>query len=140
MVEAMTRPPATVGNMLPEHVQRPISRATLALFAGASHDHVPLHIDSDFARAAGMDDVFAHGMLGMAYLAQMLTHWAPQERLRRWSVRFVAIAPLHATLTCRGEVIELFEEASERSARIRIGAWTDRQVQTLDGEAVVALA
>jgi acyl dehydratase len=129
-----------VGDTLPELVRGPIDRATLALFAGASHDHVPLHIDSDFAKAAGMDDVFAHGMLSMAWLAQMLTHWAPQERLRRWNVRFTAITPLHATVTCRGEIIEIFEEAGERLARIRIGSWTDNNVQTLDGEAVVALA
>jgi len=131
---------AEVGDTLPELVRGPIDRATLALFAGASHDHVPLHIDSDFAKAAGMDDVFAHGMLSMAYLAQMLTHWAPQERLRRWNVRFTAITPLHATVTCRGEITEIFEEAGERLARIRIGSWTDKNVQTLDGEAVVALA
>src|SRR3546814_3873626 len=76
-----------VGDVLPELVRGPIDRKTLALFAGASHDHVPLHIDTDFARAAGMDDVFAHGMLGMAYLAQMLTRWAPQGHLRSWNVR-----------------------------------------------------
>jgi acyl dehydratase len=131
---------AEVGDTLPELVRGPIDRATLALFAGASHDHVPLHIDSDFAKAAGMDDVFAHGMLSMAYLAQMLTHWAPQERLRRWNVRFTAITPLHATVTCRGVFTEIFEEAGERLARVRIGSWTDKNVQTLDGEAVVALA
>ncbi|HVI97569.1 MAG TPA: MaoC/PaaZ C-terminal domain-containing protein [Sphingomonas sp.] len=129
-----------VGDTLPELVRGPIDRATLALFAGASHDYVPLHIDSDFAKAAGMDDVFAHGMLSMAYLAQMLTHWAPQERLRRWNVRFTAITPLHATVTCRGEITGIFEEAGERLARVRIGSWTDKEVQTLDGEAVVALA
>jgi acyl dehydratase len=129
-----------VGDALPELVRGPIDRAMLALFAGASHDHVPLHIDSDFAKAAGMDDVFAHGMLSMAWLAQMLTRWAPQERLRRWNVRFTAITPLHATVTCRGEITEIFEEAGERLARVRIGSWTDNNVQTLDGEAVVALA
>jgi acyl dehydratase len=128
-----------VGDALPELVRGPIDRAMLALFAGASHDHVPLHIDSDFAKAAGMDDVFAHGMLSMAWLAQMLTRWAPQERLRRWNVRFTAITPLHATVTCRGEITEIFEEAGERLARVRIGSWTDKDVRTLDGEAVVAL-
>ena len=137
MAEAIS---VAIGDTLPELVRGPIDRATLALFAGASHDHVPLHIDSDFAKAAGMDDVFAHGMLSMAYLAQMLTHWAPQDRLRRWTVRFTAITPLHATVTCRGKVTEIFEESGERLARVRIGSWTDKDVQTLDGEAVVALA
>lgn len=128
------------GAQLPELVSAPVSRATLALFAGSSHDHVPLHIDSDFAKAAGMDDVFVHGMLSMAYLARMLISWAPQERLRNWNVRFTAITPLHAVVTCRGEVSEIFEEAGERRARVRIGSWIDNGTQTIDGEAVVALA
>jgi acyl dehydratase len=129
-----------VGDKLPELVRGPIDRATLALFAGASHDHVRLHIDSDFARSAGMDDVFAHGMLSMAWLAQMLAHWAPQERLRRWNARFIAITPLYATVTCRGEIVEIFDDGGERLARVKIGSWTDKDVQTLDGEAIVALA
>jgi acyl dehydratase len=138
MLDAATKPVA-VGDQLPEHVQGPITRTTLALFAGASNDYVPLHIDSDYAKAAGMEDVFAHGMLSMAYLAQSLTRWAPQDRLRRWSTRFTAITPLHATIHCRGEVVEIFEEAGERLTRLKIGAWTDAGLQTLDGEAVVAI-
>ncbi|MCP3730981.1 dehydratase [Sphingomonas sp. MG17] len=127
------------GQHLAELVRGPITRATLALFAGASHDHVPLHIDSDFARAAGMDDVFGHGMLSMAWLAQALRHWAPAECLRSWNVRFTAITPLHATVHCRGEVTEIFAADGERRARLKIGAWTDHDIQTLDGEAVVAI-
>ena len=129
-----------VGERLPEHVRGPITRTTLALFAGASNDYVRLHIDTDYARSAGMDDVFAHGMLSMAYLAQAVGRWSPPERLRRWSARFTAITPLYATVHCRGEVVEIFEEAGERLARLKIGAWTDQDLQTLDGEAVVALA
>lgn len=128
-----------VGMALPEHVCGPVDRTTLALFAGASHDHVRLHIDSDFAQAAGMDDVFAHGMLVMAYLGQFLTRWRPQANLRRWGVRFVAITPLHATIHCRGRIEEIREHGDERLARIRIGAWTQDGLQTVDGEAVVAL-
>ena len=45
-------------------------RADLAGHAGpvrGSGDHNPIHIDLDVARSAGLDDVFAHGMLSMAY-------------------------------------------------------------------------
>ncbi|WP_201781281.1 MaoC/PaaZ C-terminal domain-containing protein [Sphingomonas sp. Leaf357] len=124
---------------MPELVRGPITRATLALFAGASHDHVPFHIDSDVAKGFGMDDVFAHGMLSMAYLAQALKSWVPQERLETWNARFTAITPLGAVVQCRGIVDEIYEQDGERRARIRIGAWTDTGVQTLDGEAVVTL-
>lgn len=127
------------GQTLPELVRGPVTRTTLALFAGGSHDHVPLHIDSDFAKAAGMDDVFAHGMLSMAYLAQALRLWAPPQSLRRWNVRFIAITLLHASVTCRGTVAEIFEHDGERFARLSIGTWTDRGTQTLDGDTVITL-
>lgn len=130
----------SVGTKLPDVVRGPISRTTLALFAGASGDHNPIHIDTDFAKAAGLPDVFAHGMLSMAYLAQLLTGWLPQAQLRRWQARFVSITPVLATIRCQGEVTELFEEAGERRARIRISAGVEGGAQTLAGEAIVALA
>ncbi|QNA85535.1 dehydratase [Sphingomonas sp. So64.6b] len=129
----------TDGDTLPELVRGPITRGTLALFAGASHDHVLLHIDSDFAKAAGMNDVFAHGMLSMAYLAQALRDWAPGARIRHWNVRFTAITPLHSTVHCFGEVVETFQEDSGRSARLKVGARTDQGIRTLDGEAIIAI-
>ena len=80
-----------VGTQLPFLQTEPISRLTLALYCGASGDHNPIHVDTDFARAAGRDDVFAHGMLGMAYLARLVTGWVPQRAIRTLSTRFVAI-------------------------------------------------
>ena len=73
----------SVGTEIPALELAPISRYTLALYAGASGDHNPIHIDSDFAKSAGMPDVFAHGMLSMAYLGRMLTNWQPQAKLRQ---------------------------------------------------------
>lgn len=87
-----------------------------------------------------MDDVFAHGMLSMAYLGQALTRWAPQERLKRWHVRFTAITPLYATVHCKGKVQGFVDEAGERLAHLHIGAWTDKGIQTLDGEAFVRVS
>ena len=128
------------GDKLADLVRGPITRTTLALFAGASNDHVRLHIDSDYAKEAGMPDVFAHGMLSMAYMGQLLTNWVPQKQLRTWQVRFLAITPLHATVTCRGEVTEMFEENGEPRARLKVSAVTQDGTATLDGEAVVALS
>ena len=71
-----------VGDTLPERTSGPISRTVLALFAGGSGDHNPIHVDIDFAKTFGFDDVFAHGMLSMAYLTQQVTQWVPQDRIR----------------------------------------------------------
>jgi acyl dehydratase len=78
-----------VGDLLPPLTLAPINRTTLALFAGASGDHNAIHIDTDYARKAGMADVFAHGMLSMAYLGRLLTQWVDQHQLREFGVRFV---------------------------------------------------
>ena len=96
-----------VGDMLEPMTHNPISRTTLALFAGASGDHNPIHIDVDFAKSVGMDDVFAHGMLGMAYLGRFLTSIADQRNIRSYSVRFSSITQVGAKLKCIGKVIEI---------------------------------
>ena len=129
-----------VGDDVPEHVSPAISRHVLALFCGASSDHNPMHVDIDFAQSFGMPDVFAHGMLSMAYLAQLLTRWVPQSRIRSFGVRFVAMTPVHAKVVCTGKVIEVFSVEGERRARLEINARTDAGIHTLAGEAVIGLS
>lgn len=128
-----------VGMAIPELAIPPVSRATLALYAGASGDHNPMHIDSDFAKKNGMPDVFAHGMLSMAYLGRLLTNWMPQSQLRKFSNRFSAITNIHDVITCSGEVTEIFENGNEKIAKLKIIAKNQDGVKTLVGEAQVAL-
>ena len=128
-----------VGTEIPSLELPPISRYTLALFAGASGDHNPIHIDSDFAKQAGMPDVFAHGMLSMAYLARLLTDWKHQSSLRKFSTRFAAITQLHDVVTCSGTVVEIIQAEGETLARCEISIHNQDGAATLVGEALVAL-
>ena len=95
-----------IGTELPGFTTPPISRLALALYAGASGDHNPIHVDIDFAKKAGMPDVFAHGMLSMAWLGRLLTQWVDQRQLRQFGVRFAGITHLGHQLTCSGNVVE----------------------------------
>lgn len=128
-----------VGSQIPSLQLPPVSRHTLALYCGASGDHNPIHVDSDFALKAGMPDVFAHGMLSMAYLGRMLTDWQPQLKLRKFTTRFASMTQVHDVITCTGKVVELFEEQGVQQARLEIAATTAAGIQTLIGEAVVIL-
>lgn len=129
----------TVGTELPELTTAPIDRPTLALYAAASGDHNPIHLDFEVARSAGLDDVFAHGMLSMAYLGRLLTGWARPEQLRSFQVRFTAITGVHRQPTCRGTVVAIDEVAGERRARVELTVTLDDGTQTLAGEAEIAL-
>ena len=48
-----------IGDEIPNLITKPISRSMLALYAGASGDHNPIHIDIDFAKQTGLSDVIA---------------------------------------------------------------------------------
>ncbi|MCP2280593.1 MaoC/PaaZ C-terminal domain-containing protein [Nocardia amikacinitolerans] len=130
---------ARIGTELPPLRLRPISRTTLALFAGASGDHNPMHIDIDVARSAGLDDVFAHGMLSMAYLGRLLTDWAAPEAIRSYGVRFAAITPVHAEPTATGTVVAIDDVDGERRATLELAVTLADGTVTLTGTAVVAL-
>jgi acyl dehydratase len=118
----------------------PVSRTVLALFAGASGDHNPIHIDTDAARAAGLQDVFAHGMLSMAYLGRLLTDHFPQRSIRDFQVRFTAITPVHAVVTCAGRVTGITETDGTPVASLELTATIDDGTVTVRGTAAVDLA
>lgn len=117
----------------------PISRTTLALFAGSSGDHNPIHIDIDVAKSAGLDDVFAHGMLSMAYLGRLVTQLAPQQQVRRYGVRFTSITPIHGQPTCYAKVESIDDSTGERLATVGLEVRLSDGTTTLAGEAVIAL-
>jgi acyl dehydratase len=131
--------PLTVGDRLPSLTLPAVNRTTLALFGCASGDLNPIHLDIDFARKAGMPDVFAQGMLGMAWLGRLLTQWAPQSRLRRVDVRFLGITHLGHVITCHGQVAEIAEINGERCARIEISTVNQYGQTRIAGDALVAL-
>lgn len=128
----------SVGDTLEPMTHNSISRTTLALFAGASGDHNPIHIDIDFAKSVGMDDVFAHGMLGMAYLGRFLTSIADQSNIRSYSVRFSSITQVGAKLKCTGKVKEITDTSAERLMTIELSATDQNNDVKLMGDAVIA--
>jgi acyl dehydratase len=128
-----------VGDRLPTLTLPPVTRTTLALFGGASGDHNPIHLDLDVARRAGMPDVFAQGMLGMAWLGRLLTGWVPQARLRRFDVRFLGITQLGHVISCSGEVLKTQLVDGERQVVIALRTVNQYGETRIAGEAVVAL-
>lgn len=131
--------PIAAGTELPPLQVPPISRLTLALFAGASGDHNPMHVDLDAANSAGLPDVFAHGMLSMAFLGRLLTNWVPQRQIRSYRVRFVAVTPVHGEPTCTGRVSHIDDVDGERRATVELAVRLPDGTITLTGDAVVAV-
>jgi acyl dehydratase len=82
-----------------------VTRDQIRAYAEASGDHNPIHLDDDAARAAGLPGVIAHGMLGMAQLANFVVAYAgDHRRLRRLRCRFSGMVLPGDTITFTGHV------------------------------------
>jgi len=128
-----------LGDSIPELVKAPITRTQLALFAGASGDHNPIHLDDAEAQAGGLSGVIAHGMLNMAFLAQVLTEWLPQTAVRSFKSRFAAMAYPGDIITCKGVVSGKINESGENLLQLDLLAENQNGEVLLKGSATVAL-
>jgi acyl dehydratase len=128
-----------IGDELPPLVKHPIQQIQLTRYAGASGDFNPIHQDEEFARAAGMGGVFAHGMLSMGFVAQALTDWAGAGRVRKLGVRFAALVRLKDVVTCRGRVVAKSSKDDTHLVEVEVWAENQRGEKIVTGRATVAL-
>lgn len=96
-----------------------ITREMLVEYANASGDQNPIHQNENFAKAVGLPNVIAHGMLTMGLAASALEQWLGRcDVVREFGARFskpVIVPAEGTTLTFEG-----FEgsEGSERFIEI----------------------
>jgi acyl dehydratase len=128
-----------VGDELPPLVKGPIQQIQLTRYAGASGDFNPIHQDDEFARAAGMGGVFAHGMLSMGFVAQAVSDWAGAGRVRKIGVRFAGLVRLKDTVTCRGRVIGTSQKDGVNLVELDVWAENQKGEKVVTGKATVSL-
>jgi acyl dehydratase len=98
-----------VGTALEEKVFY-LDRAMLTAYADASGDQNPIHQNEEIAKAVGLPDVIAHGMLSMALVGKYVSDWAGgSEQVKEFSGRFmkpvVVPADQKVDLTVSGSVV-----------------------------------
>ncbi len=128
-----------VGDKLPLVTKGPIERLQLVKYAGASGDWNRIHFEEGFAVAAGYPSVFAHGMLSMAFLGEVVAKWVGPHRVRKIGCRFKAITWPGDVVTCHGEITALREENGLKLADVKLWAETQKGTVTVEGSATVSL-
>lgn len=127
----------SIGSQLPSRRKGPLTKEWILRYANASGDMNPIHIDSAAAKGAGFDGPIAHGMLAMGFLGQMISDWAGIENIRRYRVRFKAVAGPGDILTSRGEVIKKYEREKEKIVECRLYVENQGGNVILDGSAAI---
>jgi len=120
------------GENLPQLVKN-ITQEKINLYAQASGDFNPIHVDEDFARKSPLGGTIAHGMLILSYLSQMMTiafgqSWLSGSKL---NVRFKEPARPGDVITVSGNIRNIEQEESE----IRVNC--DVLCQNQRGEAII---
>jgi acyl dehydratase len=118
----------------------PITRTQLALFAGASGDHNPIHLDDAAAMDGGLPGVIAHGMLNMAFLGELLTAMTDLADIRQFEARFVAMSRPGDIILCRAEPGEILEKAGERLQTFRLSGSNATGQVVIEGRASIAVS
>jgi len=121
----------------PDYVFGPLTRTDIVRYAGASGDFNPLHHDHAFARAAGLSDVMAHGMLSAGLLGSFLATWARARPIRRFKVRFRSPVWPGDTLRAEGEVAGSSIIEARRVAHLILRLRRQDGTEVVSGEADV---
>lgn len=127
-----------VGDILPVIRFGPVTRTMLARYASCSLDFNPIHIDSDFAHAAGHQDVFAHGMLTFGLAARLVGEWAGTDRIVGISGKFTAITHVGDVITISGRVCAIISGPGGPVAHVELHACVG-ETQTVIAESSVRL-
>ena len=98
-------------------IKRIVTQENINLYAEASRDFNPIHIDEDFAKKTPLGGTIAHGMLILAYVSEMMTatfgrNWLAGGKL---NVRFKTPARPGDTITISGRISRIERSEGQTS-------------------------
>jgi 3-hydroxybutyryl-CoA dehydratase len=112
--DGRSSPPAA-GDTLPG-LTRPVSQAVIDAYARASGDFNPIHVDPDFAAKGPFGRTIAHGLMTLAFVAEMLNAWSEGAFDAGGELDIAFVGPVFV-----GDIVEvsgIVEDAVQADGRI----------------------
>jgi 3-hydroxybutyryl-CoA dehydratase len=127
-----------IGTVLPQ-MQKAVTQEDINLYAKASRDYNPIHIDEEFAKKTPLGGTIAHGMLILAYISQLMTNSFGISWLRsgRLNVRFKAPARPGDVITIEGKITKILDENGQRTISCDVLCSNQKDETVITGEAIV---
>jgi 3-hydroxybutyryl-CoA dehydratase len=121
--------------------QKPVAQEEINLYAKASHDFNPIHIDPGFARKTAAGGTIAHGMLVLAYVSRMMTDSFGKNWLDggRFNIRFKAPARPGDVLNIQGKVVKIQKLDRVMVVNCEVLCLNQNGEAVITGEAVVRI-
>lgn len=127
-----------MGLNLPE-LKRKVTQADIALYAKASGDYNPIHVDPEFAQKTPLGGTIAHGMLILAYVSQMLADAFGMDWLASGTldIRFKSPARPEDTITVSGLIKAVQDDGIAQLVKIDVECHNQKGETVISGEASV---
>ena len=117
-----------------------LKRAQILQYAGASGDFSPQHTDEVYnTKVAGYPSVFAHGMLTMGMTGRVLTDWLGNDRLLRFSARFLRQVWPGDDLAAEATVRKVQRDGGQTIVEVDLVTTNQRGEVVLAGDAAARL-
>jgi len=128
------------GMSLPEF-RKVVTQEHINLYAEASRDFNPIHIDEDFAKKTPLGGTIAHGMLILAYVSQMMSaafgrSWLAEGKL---TVRFKTPARPGDTITVSGRISKIEKSEGQTSIHCDVLCRNQNGESVITGETKVRI-
>ena len=123
-------------------VVKNITQEKIKLYAEASGDFNPIHVDESFAAKTPLGGTIAHGMLNLAYVSEMMTmafgrSWLSGGKLR---ARFKEPARPGDTLTISGKIDCIEQKDGVSYANCSFECRNQKGETLVAGEAIVKVS
>ena len=129
-----------VGTDLPPLV-KPVRQEEINLYARASGDYNPIHIDQDFAKKTPLKGTIAHGMLILAYISELMTASFGESWLESGSLelRFRAPARPGDSIRVSGQITAVDYEGEAVTVKCQVSCRNQHDEVNINGEAAVTV-
>ena len=122
-------------------IKKTITQENINLYAEASQDFNPIHIDIEFAKQTPLGGTIAHGMLTLSYLSQMMTDVFGRSWLSNGilDIRFKTPARPGDTITISGKIIKIEKSENETTVNCEVLCSNQNGEPVILGETKVRL-
>lgn len=101
---------------------RHVTQDMINAYADASGDFNPIHIDAEYAKTGPFGRTIAHGLMTLAFVAQVLNDWSNGrfDACGEVDVSFVGPVFVGDTVEVSGKVEDIFDRDGTSCARVKL--------------------
>ncbi len=125
-----------VGDTLPI-LTRSITQEMINAYAEATGDFNPIHVDPEYSRTGPFGRTIAHGLMTLAFVAQMLNEWSDGQFDDCGEIDIAFVGPVFVgdTVEVAGSVEQIVDRDGVASARVKLSCRAGER-QILAGHAL----